>query len=149
MELFAGIGTAAIAMRNLGVTATMAACETDASLRTYLGKEYGIQPTHLWADVREMTGKQVCDIARQCGRHLTAVITVAGPPCIDAAKLDGRRSGCHDMMKGLAVEELAGPLRSSWGGFWSRSNSICWAFLRAFLAPIIPLKSSFGGCRSW
>ena len=104
VELFAGIGTATVAIQQLGIPAVVAACEIDPELRAFLHNHHGIPEKNIWADIREVKGNQLYKLAKDCGQHLVAVIIVAGPPCTDVAKLNRNRVGFNGRNTSLAQE---------------------------------------------
>ena len=95
VELFGGICAATTAFQDLGVPVVTAACEADRDLRAFIEGTYSVAKGSLWDDVKKVTGKQICDIARKCGRHLVAVVVVARPPFTDATELNRHRAGSH------------------------------------------------------
>ena len=106
VELFAGIGTATFAANRLGVPTLTMAVEKDRDLRNLLAKRHGVQKQDLTEDVRATKSKDIYGRARQIGNSLKAIIIVAGPPCVDVAKVNKQRAGFTGERTNLATEAI-------------------------------------------
>ena len=106
VELFAGIGTATFAAKSLDVPVTTIAIESDRDLRNVLSEKHDIENRDLSNDVRTAKGKGIYARAQEISSHLKAIIIVAGPLCVDVAKVNKQRVGFAGKRTNLATEAV-------------------------------------------